>query len=77
MIFILSMIGAFACYFAMFYFYSSQKTAYVALTTAFMVVTIYCMGLYIETQNEQIKELKSPCPEYEEVKIKYYKLKEP
>lgn len=71
MIFTLSMIGSFVYYFAMIYFHDKQSTIYVAITTALMVLTISLMGMYIQNQNDNIKELKSPCPEYEKVEGLY------
>lgn len=73
--FILSMIFSFSCYFAIYYFYNKQKSIYVAITTALMVLIISLMGMYIEIQKEEINKLESPCPEYEEIRG-VYKLKQ-
>ena len=76
MIFVITFIVALILYVLVSHGYRHGKENHVAISTTLLVTITILMALYVEHLKFQNEKLVSPCPEYELVNIKYYKLKE-
>lgn len=76
MIFTITFIVAFILYALVGHGYRHGKENHVAIPTALLVTIAILMALYVEHLKYQNEKLTSPCPEYEQVDVKYFKLKD-